>query len=737
MFWIYTPYYWPPLIAGLVSLALAIYMRRWRPVSGDKVLFWLLLAITYWSFVHTLEVGATTLPSKLFLADIQYPAIVSLPVLWFVFVLRYSGWDRRPSRNQILALSVLPAITLLLLWTNPYHGLMRESVALDTTGPISVLVTDYGLWFWVHTAYSYLLLLGGTLVAMQMIFSATRPYIGQSLSLATATLFPLVGNTLFLLQVPPSPYVDTTLSGITLSCALIAWGMHRYGLMDIVPASRLAIIEGMKDGLLVLDLHGRVVDVNAAMLDILNVEAEDIIGESLAWVLPEIAIAKDRKERYADVIQGEGESLRIYEPSVTPLSGRSGRPAGHLIMLNDVTEQRQAEEAINRRNKRLAALNTIAASVSASLELDEVIDTIRQVLSDSLDIPCGALFLHNPAKERLELEKEWGLTAEMRAALSNYPIITTYSGAQWRGGLPGITGLPYYGACKKIARSSSVWCQIIGLPLVARGALQGMLQLFVRAPATFGEDDIAALGTLAQQTGTAIHNARLYGGLRSDARQLQALSRHLVEAQEAERRDIARELHDNVGQVLAALTFVLEYTKYLLPEPISTSLSEAQQRISELVEQVSEMSLLLRPAVLDELGLLAALRSLFSRYTAQTDIKVHFDADDPFIEPDLDIAVAIYRVAQEALNNVARHANVDEVDVTLHTDSYDVMLNVYDPGIGFDTQEMMADRQAGGLMNLRERIKALGGTLDIQSVPGDGTTLIVRLPVRQPEDGAT
>lgn len=735
MFWIiYTPFQWPPFIAGVVALALAIYVRRWRPVAGARVFIWLLLAIAYWSFVNVLEVGSTQLTSKRFLADAQYPAIVSLPVLWLVFVARYSTWNRRPARHHIMAMAVVPLITLILLWTNRYHGLMRRSVRLDVDGLLPVLQTAYGPWFWVHTAYSYALLLAGSLAALQMAFSASRAYRGQALSLVVAALLPFAGNTLFLLRVYPSPYVDVTLLGITLACAGLFWGMHRYGLLDIVPASHTTIIEGMKDGLLVVDLQDRVVDLNPAMERILGITAGEVVGEPLERIFPEMAAAQCRDERCPEIVLGEGDEQHYYEPTVSALSGRGGRMAGRLIVLNDVTERRTAERAIERRNRRLAALNTIAASVSASLDLDEVMDRIRRVLDDALDIPCGALLLYDPRRERLELEMDWGLTPEIRDAWQSHPTITTYGNGRWHEGLPDVNGLPHYGACEETADSPSKWCQIIGLPLLARGELQGMLQLFIRAPATFGEDDITALGTLAQQTAAAIQNARMFGRANRDVRQLRALSRRLVEMQEAERRDISRELHEEVGQVLAALTFILERIKHLPPEAISASLSEAQMRVSELVGRVSEMSLLLRPAVLDDLGLVAALRSYFSRYTTQTGIRVDFGSDKSLIEPESEISMLLYRVAQEALSNVARHADVDRVTVGLHANDQSIMLEVHDTGVGFDAEEVLASRRAGGLIGLQERVGVLGGQLAVQSIVGDGTLLTARLPISPPKD---
>ena len=215
--------------------------------------------------------------------------------------------------------------------------------------------------------------------------------------------------------------------------------------------------------------------------------------------------------------------------------------------------------------------------------------------------------------------------------------------------------------------------------------------------------------------------------LEQEARaQSEALSRKLVDAQEAERRRIARELHDEVGQMLTGLSLIL---KSAPTAPASEKrLAEAQALIHDLTARVREMSLALRPAMLDDLGLLAALLWQFERYTSQTGVRVdfhHYGLDRRF---PADVETAAYRLVQEALTNVARHAQAPEVDVHVRSRADVLWLRVADGGVGFDpTRAGRGDSM--GLVGMRDRVSSLGGELRVDSSPGQGTFLTAWLPL--------
>lgn len=229
---------------------------------------------------------------------------------------------------------------------------------------------------------------------------------------------------------------------------------------------------------------------------------------------------------------------------------------------------------------------------------------------------------------------------------------------------------------------------------------------------------------------------RLFAAVREQRAQLRALTNKLTEVQERERREIARELHDEMGQALTALRINLAAVEQGLPMNSPTQsrerLAEAIQLTEQTLEQIRELSLNLRPPMLDDLGLVPTLRWYVKRYASRT--KVAADLTVLGCEQRLPslVETALYRVLQEALTNVARHAHATTVHLQLWYDSCAVTAQVEDNGCGFVVDEIVlpeADATGMGLLGMRERVTLLGGTLQLESAPGKGTQLWLEIPV--------
>lgn len=215
-------------------------------------------------------------------------------------------------------------------------------------------------------------------------------------------------------------------------------------------------------------------------------------------------------------------------------------------------------------------------------------------------------------------------------------------------------------------------------------------------------------------------------------RRLQALSNRMLEIQEAERRHIARELHDEIGQALTAVKIHLNTAKRRVPAGAVVHLDESI-RVTELaLAQVRELSLDLRPPQLDDLGLVSALRWQIDRQLGKVGIAVSFQlqADLPRLSNELE--TACFRVAQEAITNILRHASATEVEMHLTSEGDELLLTIVDDGKGFD---MAAARQRAlvggsiGILGMEERILLLGGNLEMESAPAQGTRIRARFPL--------
>jgi PAS domain S-box-containing protein len=210
--------------------------------------------------------------------------------------------------------------------------------------------------------------------------------------------------------------------------------------------------------------------------------------------------------------------------------------------------------------------------------------------------------------------------------------------------------------------------------------------------------------------------------------ELRALSRRLVEIQENERRAIARELHDEIGQSLTALKMLLAQVGRQLTTSDPDVLNEAKNVVTDLMRQVREMSLNLRPSMLDDLGLLPTLIWHFEKFTTQTGIKIKFEHSglQGYLPPAVNTSA--YRVIQEALTNIARYADVKEASVNVWTQNGTLYIRVEDKGRGFSIPELNVNRSTG-ISGMRERINLLHGKLEIEATPGQGTCIFVELPM--------
>ena len=208
----------------------------------------------------------------------------------------------------------------------------------------------------------------------------------------------------------------------------------------------------------------------------------------------------------------------------------------------------------------------------------------------------------------------------------------------------------------------------------------------------------------------------------------QALSRRIVEIQESERADMARELHDEIGQILTALSINIQIAHKNSEGSLKENLADAMELVGELMKHVRNLTLELRPAMLDDLGLFSTLRWHFERYKSQTGIAVDFDLNGTEIRFSHDIETTIFRITQEALSNVARYAQTDRVSVKIVVTDKMVKLLVRDFGEGFMV-DATSKTFSGGLVGMRERAALLGGVCDIISIPGQGTEVQAQLPL--------
>jgi signal transduction histidine kinase len=270
---------------------------------------------------------------------------------------------------------------------------------------------------------------------------------------------------------------------------------------------------------------------------------------------------------------------------------------------------------------------------------------------------------------------------------------------------------------------------VLAVPLLVGESLVGILTLGEkRSGDLYTQEDVGLLTTLAQSAAFALENARLHEERIAMLRQQLA---RVTAAQEEERRRIARELHDGVGPTLAGANLRLRTARKLLEQdhhPAAEEVEEIAEQVQASIQDIRRLIYDLRPAVLDELGLVPALREYVVRYQEEQGLEVVLSLPEGEMRLPAPLETALFRILQEALNNVARHARARRVEVRLTWDEERVTLHVADDGQGFDPRAAQVGAHVG-LWSMRERVKQLGGRFEVESAPGAGTKVEAVIPL--------
>ncbi len=394
------------------------------------------------------------------------------------------------------------------------------------------------------------------------------------------------------------------------------------------------------------------------------------------------------------------------------------------------------ELGFKRRNKDLAALNKISSTISQSLNLEQILqDALAQI--QQLDLVGeqiqNIIFLRKGRDELVPV-------AHLGTPL-NHPCLTQPPRVgQCLCGKAVKTGeVVLSEACRQniplIQLTQQPDHKDICLPLKARGKIMGVLNARLPVDQEISTDDIKLLEAITDQISVAIENARLFEAVSKQRERLRLLSSRIAETEEAERRRIAGELHDQVGQNLTALGINLNIIR---AETMENGKNGANSRLDDslaLVEQTTEQIRMvmaeLRPPMLDDCGLLPTLRWYAERFSERTGIKVSVIGDEQGSQTSQRKENVLFRIAQEALNNVAKHSKAENVVLTYDMANGFMQFAISDDGVGFDPEagNGFEGIKGWGLLLMTERAEAVGGRLWIEpGTNGGGAQVKVEIP---------
>jgi diguanylate cyclase (GGDEF)-like protein/PAS domain S-box-containing protein len=293
-------------------------------------------------------------------AAMEYLGIASVPVLFLILTLLYTGREKWVTRRNIILLFVIPFITILMVATNQLHHLYYSSTGVDTHGSFPMLALTRGPWFWGHSVYSYALLLTGTLLLVVRLGKRGSVFHSQVVAMLVGVSVPWAVSILYVaFGLMPLGHVDPTPFAFTITGVVIAWSIFRYGLFNIMPLAYDRIADSLDDAIVVLDRQKRIVEYNKAARIILEVSRDDI-GKSSAIVWKDrpdlLNLSEKDEESRIEMVRDRLGSMRYYEASTYNVENRHGRPIGKAISLHDTTEKKHAEEALRQSEEKYRAL---------------------------------------------------------------------------------------------------------------------------------------------------------------------------------------------------------------------------------------------------------------------------------------------------------------------------------------------------------------------------------------------
>ena len=433
-------------------------------------------------------------------------------------------------------------------------------------------------------------------------------------------------------------------------------------------------------------------------------------------------------------VRAVGRGDLTIQPSVRMTDEIGELTAAFNTMTADLARSR---DELLRQNRQLAALNDVARAISGARTLDEVLAAALDSALNALGCAAGWIVLQQERGEP-QIVASRGLSPrflsrEIAPGVEPCRCHRLVNGdAPWR--TPVLrTDCPRLQRALTARNREARYNRHLSVPLVSHNRPLGMMNLALETDQPFSPEQIDLAGAIGRQVGVAIDAERQRQRLVAELAKREALRGQLLEralaAQEDERRRIARELHDEAGQSLTSLMIGLGLLEQESePAAVTARTAELKQMADTVLEDLHRLAVDLRPASLDHLGLVPALRQYVELYRRQSGLDVQLEVVGLGSgRLPADVEITFYRVVQEALTNVLRHAQATQVGVLLEQRDEQVVAIVEDNGVGFDP-EAAGENGRLGLFGMRERAEILGGTLTIESAPDQGTTIFVEVP---------
>lgn len=711
-----------PLIAGFIAAR-----KIKSPGAGSLIVLSAFFAVC--SLQYFLYEGPLSNLSGLFWMAVTYLISTAMASAQLTFCLAVSNRGRPIKRWIIFALGIVPALTQIIFWIVPGLNLMDTDLRAQMT-----YLAFTNMWGRFNLLYIYTILGISVFIAARSLLQ--KPKGARSSALASlialiGAVFPLALGGVNLVGIFPPSRIDLFLLAYGLALPAFSYSLSKSPIGSVL-LTREEAIEKMGDGWILLDNQNRIVDLNPAVEKIVELPREKLYGEKISSILndfPNLGLTAADGSRELEMKRSVKSQNRwnYLNIRILSLAGGQKNNGSRLVVWTDITDRKLAEDARQRaRDEMFVILNAISSAAGHAINLDDFLsESIYQIVypfrSQAISIFLMDERNGRNQEEQLFLASHFGLPPEAMSNMAFLPMSTPFIRWVFENRRPLLVeNTDGDFAFPPSMRGADIAC-FLALPLAVRAGEEskiiGLLCLARKERPIFSQDEIIRLTAIAEQIATLID---------SDRRRKLAIAL-------SERQRVLRDLHDSVSQKLYGLVTTTEAAQAALEAGSDVNPSYVLARIGENARQaVKEMRLFLyqmQPIDVEKDGLISVLHHRLAAVEGRADIKARLLADEN-ISLSKDKEVALYFIAQEALNNVLRHAHAKSVTVILKQGRENVILKVTDDGSGFDVKKV--DRAGLGLQNMKERASQIRGKLKIVSKPGGGTTIIITVHKDQP-----
>lgn len=331
------------IITTFAMSILMLYALRRRHMPGAWCFFGFMLPISFW----TVNVGVMALASPetgLFWLRLKYVWIAMAPVMLLLFILDYTSRHAYLNRRLLIGLLIIPSVTQIMVWTNQHHGFMLRDLQFAQVGILTYIsVITFGPYYWIHTGYSYILSLLSIVLVVITILRGSYLYRRQGILLVTGILTTFIGNVLLIAKIVPRE-LDPMPFALLLTSVLLGWSVFRFHMLDLAPVARNIFVDTIPDCMLAIDSQDRIIDMNKPMLTMLGLQQSHVIGLPVTEVLQPwqhlVGHLHDRTSIEVEI----SLNVRDFDLFIIPLTDRQANVRGRLIVLHDITQQKQLEK---------------------------------------------------------------------------------------------------------------------------------------------------------------------------------------------------------------------------------------------------------------------------------------------------------------------------------------------------------------------------------------------------------